>query len=559
MINILEIPDQHFFVWDKERHESIGYSLLTIEELKKEPKKADTEKGRAALKEHITPVFGYRQAEKLWQEGLADIEEVLGEKKKQQKQLKQYLEGRFLAAARRAAKIYPRTFGEAERRRDAAFYPAARSGLMAITSAAGHELEWESLAGELADGKRLDSYLPQPFIKDVLAILPQALLFNKYRDELKSRLRSYGMANEQVAKIDRKLPHALDLALLDLAFLEEEQRQQVENLLEECAVREKDFLEEFDRLKTKLKLDEEQAGQLKDKLKKVVSGSTFRLAKAVQGLQYGRIDEGILSQRYRTQSSFIWLPLGAELSKLELKEHDIDHVHTRNARYMSEILTTYISGKQSIPQKLINYLQIEDASKWCQSKKTIPLLDPKLQPDSKTLGSYIGYFLFGHGSLNENTSFYSPRKKDREWFLDLLEQAGTLAREPAKSERYSRDVAARFGVVTKSERTSQRFYVPVQFATLAHYALEKFREQADPELAKAALFGLLSDRYYDKRNRRGGCVFLKPEYEDVIRSMAQLVGLSISEGCTHRNKLSVYVRNPECIGYNLHAAVHKSS
>ncbi|MBI4171071.1 MAG: hypothetical protein HY514_05200 [Candidatus Aenigmarchaeota archaeon] len=545
-INILDIPDQYFFVWDRERHEAIEYSLLAIEELKKEPKKAETENDRAALKDQITPVFGYRQAEKLWQKDLADIEEALGEKEKRQKQLKQYLEGRLLAAASRAAKIYPDSFGEADRRRDAAFYPAARSGLMAIARAAGHELEWELLAGELADGKRLDSYLPQAFITDVLDFLPQALLFNKYRDELKSRLKSYGVANEQVAEIDRNL-----LQAIDLAGIEEEQRQDIENLLEECAVREKDFLEEFDRLKTKLQLDEERAGQLKGKLKKVVRGSTFRLAKAVQGLQYGRVDERILNQTYRTQNNFTWLPLGAELAKLGLKEHDVDHVHTRNARYVNEILTNYLSGEHKMPQSLIKYLQIDVVSNWGTSGVPIPLLDPMLQPDSETVGSYIGYFLFGHGSFHGTRFFYFPCQKDREWFLDLLEQAGTLAREPGKNERSSKEFATRFGIACNYERIYQCYYVPAQFATLAHYALEKFGKQEDPALAKAALFGLLMDRYYANKKRRGVTLSLKPEYEEDIRRMAQLVGVEMSGGYVHGNKLRVYVRNPEVVGYRI--------
>ncbi len=540
MLNILDIPDQYFFVWDRARHEAIEYALAAIEELRK----TDTEKGRADLKEQITPVFGFRMAEKLHQKGLPVIEEALKEKEERQRHLKRHLEDRFQAAARKAAELYPTDFDETEVRRDAVFYTAARSGLMAISDALGYGLDWECVSGEISSGQRLDRYLPQELVRDVVALLPHAVLFNKHRDELFSRLKSYGLSEEKLAEVRRALPDPTDL---DKLGLHEEQRCEVEGLLEKCAKGESEFSEEFGRLSERLHLDDEHSKELKNKLKKVVKGSAFGLAKSLNGLQQGRVDENVLARTYRCVSARLFIPLGAEAAALGRWEYNISHVHVQKLR-QTNMLKVYFHGREGIPQNLMRFVQLDETSKWAGSAYRA-LLDPILRPGAETLGLYIGHFLFGHGSEKQNQVAYcSGQSKGREWFLDLLEKIGKLEIDPSKQGRNNQDIARQFGREQDYRGTSEIYTIPQHFVVLAYYGLEQSRQKEEPQIAKAALFGLFCDRFC--KDKRGGHVNLKLEYEDDIRRMAYLLGLSMSKGSMEGNKLRVHIKNYEIVGYN---------
>lgn len=61
VINILDIPDQYFFVWDRARHEAALDSLEFVSKLETD----DTEEKRGEMQKRITPVVGFREAERL--------------------------------------------------------------------------------------------------------------------------------------------------------------------------------------------------------------------------------------------------------------------------------------------------------------------------------------------------------------------------------------------------------------------------------------------------------------------------------------------------------------
>src|SRR3989338_7906562 len=162
MINILEILDQYFFVWDRARHEAAIDGLELVGDIERE----DSAEKRERLHQRIVSVVGFRQAEKLKAAKPEEVREALQAVRERQQYLKGYLEERFEAARQRAAARYPdpEVFGEQEVRRDAAFYTLARSGLMVISDALIGGSDWEIISGEISNGQRLDSYLPSEII-----------------------------------------------------------------------------------------------------------------------------------------------------------------------------------------------------------------------------------------------------------------------------------------------------------------------------------------------------------------------------------------------------------
>ena len=545
MVNIFNIPEQYFFVGDTERQEAIQDSLETLASLKLR----DTEEYREVLREQIKLVSGFRKAERLAYERISTLEELLLESKKRQQYLQRHLGERFHEAARKAAMNYPTNFGEMEVKRDAVFYTLARSGVMAIAESAGYKLDWEDVSRDILGGNRLEHHLNQRFIEDVVQFLPYAIMFNKHRDELKARLQSYGI---EIPDIDKILPKPIDLAALNLR---EEQKQYAEELLEKCLAHEEKFLQQFEQITERLKLNEEKSKNLEQRLKKVVKGSTFRLANGLSQLQYGRVDDGVLSPKYLRSLIYSWFPLAVEFTKLGLKENNVEHVHTGNARYASMIDGNYLHTIRGLATKVINYINIYDVSRWCPGGGGFSILDPILKPESKTLGLFIGYLLFGpggeFGEIGETRHIYHyfPINKDRKWFLDLLERIGVMSRDIYIGKTPVKEIANRLDRKTDSKRIAESYIVPKQFYSLALYALENSRKQEDIELAKAALFGLLDDRSSKAQKGKGVYAGLKLEYEEDIRRMAQLVGLKMSEGFTDFNKKRVYVSNPEVVGY----------
>ncbi len=542
MINILEIPDQYFFVWDRARHEAALDGLELVSKLANE----DTEEEREILKHRITPVVGFRQAEKLKEARPEEVREALQAVRERQQYLKGYLEERFETARQRAAARYPEpeVFGGQEVRRDAAFYTLARSGLMLISDALMGGSDWEQISGEISNGERLERYLPNQIIELTRDLLPRAILFNEQRDELKAVLRSYGLGDEQLRQLDRALPEAINLDL------PENQREQVNTMLERCVETETDFEREFGGLAQQLQLGQQESQELKKKLKKVVKGSAFRLARGLDGLRNGMVDEGVLISSYKVRTILKWYPLGEEISRLGLKEDDRDHVHSRNSRYASLVLSSWLDAEKSMPINLINSLGIEDVSCWCTHSGSINTLDPRLDISPNTLGRYIGHFLFGKGYVGKNENLqYSPTKiRDRDWFLDLLEELGNLTSDPSTRENPLKRVHQVFGRESDTQGTVKRYSVPRRILDLTRYALECYRKDPNPTMAAVSLESWMAERL-SRSYGKAIELSMKPEYETDIRRMCEQVGLNISSGLIRWNKKVVYVRNPEIVGY----------
>ncbi len=410
-INILELPAT-FFVYDAERHEEIEESARLVQAMQK-GNKPDNEENRLDLKRRITPVFGFRQAEELFEEDLETVSQELEVKRKRQIDLRAYLGHKLEEASKRAAGKHsnPEAYSRHEVTRDACFYTVWRSGLGPIADILDRKEDgyWEKISGEIANGARLTDYLSKDLIDITTNFLPYTLVFNSRRAELMERLKSTGLEEEQLKKIERKLPKTVEIDL------PEEEKKEVEGLLERCLRSEANFSQEFGLMAGRLGLDEKQAKELKNRIKKIVKGP-FRLAVALRGLGYGRVDEEVLASLYKTNSNLFCYPLADEIATLDLEEYDMDHVHTKNARYLGIFFSTYMRGIEGLPIKLINHLGIEDVSKWSIGRSRLNLLDPEKNIDDKILGLYIGHFLFGSGSEKKTGVLrFAPKSKSREW------------------------------------------------------------------------------------------------------------------------------------------------
>ncbi len=527
MTNILDIPDQQFYVWDRVRHEAARDGLEFLSGLEKE----DDDQKRDELEKRIQPAVGFRQAEKLRDAKPEEVREVLQSVRERQIQMKAYLEERFETAASRINARFPEDFGEQEVRRNAVFHTLSRSGTILIADSFGQR-DWEEISDRVRDGNQLDNYLPREIVENILDLLPYALVFNKQRAELKDKLRSY-LTAEQLENLDRKLPKLPDLP------------EEANQMVERCIKSEVDFEKEFAQLASNLKLSPEKAEELENRLKKVVQGSV-RLARSLDGLRFGRADEEILDPPYRTKSRYKWFGLGKEIAGLRLAEYDIDHVHTRNSRYVASIIASWLSGKGGLPTKLLEYLGIEDVSSWHTRQNKF--LDPVLEPDPETLGLYTGHFLFGNGFMSGISGYYSPKDKRREWFLNLLERAGRLEEDLSIQSTTSGKIAKRFSIqIQNPDKVVEMYIVPVQIFRLAKYAIERCQDEG---FYRAALRGWLVDRYSQFSGQKGGLTRMKKEYEDKIKEMASAVGLNLSRwGDSNQRRSRVYVNNPEVVGY----------
>ncbi|GEM_PF-3508476 len=537
--NLLDVPDQYFVVYDRDRHNAITDSIIFLNQLGEAD--SDDQEKMLELKEKITPVFGFREAENILDVnfGFDHIIDYLKEKEHRQIDLKIYLERKIEDAARRAAANYPSDFKKIEIKRDAVFYTAARSGLSAIAEVIGQKVDWENTAGEICSGTRLDKFLSPSLVEDVIGFLPYAILFNGHRDELKQRLQHYGIKERHAVAVVEKLPKQVELLGLNLSS---EQMKSVENLIKACAVDQRGFDKEFDLLVENHRIDKGKAKSLKRRLERVVKGSTFLLAKSLSGLKRGVVSEDVLSRAYTRDRACHFYALGAKLSQLGLKTYDIDHVHTDNARYMDIIYSTYLPGN-GIPQVVIKELGIEDISSWYTYSNSIPLLDPKTQIDSITLGLYIGLFLFGWGHSKTGELHYYSTKRKQDSLISLLERTGKLSRKPGVSKTLANTQEG-----TKIQEYSA---IPVQFGHLAKYGLEKGSQ--DRELAIAALRVLFEDKatgyasqYSDSRTL---WIDVKPEYADVIKEMAKLTGITLTPSSASASRIHASVKDPELVGY----------
>lgn len=536
MINILDIPDQYFFVYDRERHEEAVDGLRAVDELFL----GDTQEAREKIHKRLIPVIGFREAEALVQRDAERMKERLEEVVEKQLHLKAYLEQKFAMAAQRAARAYPEDFGDREVRRDAVFYTLSRAGLAVIGDFVRGETDWEKVAERISNGEQLERFLPSKIIRDVVALLPCAILFNEQRAELTAQLKQYNA--DLAKKVERALPRPVEFNQLDLPKGLE---QQIMQLLRGCIKQGETFLRGVDSLAERLELDEEAAAELTGRLKRVVRGSTFRLARGLEELRHGRVDECVLSPDYSARSRKKWMPLAVELAKAGcVRRHDIEHVHTKNSSYLQTIYG-WLRGRDAFSTRALQILDVGEVSGW--SGEGSKLLDPQ-KVTERTAGLYVGYFLFGRGNQscrkkrNLRTLSYYMREKSEEWFFDTLERTGTLVTRPSLGETMTG-----FGYVCRVHT------IPIQFLGIAEYALETMTTETLETFRKTALQGWLEDNVRCVHVRKSGTLSMqtsiRSEYEGVIRQMAKAVGLNISRGSVRGNRVDVHVRNPEIVGY----------
>ncbi len=528
--SILDIPGEEFFVFDAERLEQAVFARDLAENLKS-PDKGDTQKRMELLEKTLSDAIGFRIAEGLYQEDPDQIIATVRPVIERQQRLQGYLQERFETAAKKAAEKRPANFAEKEIGVDAVFYTVMRSGLAVISDAlTGEKQDWEKAARKIAGKEeRLERYLSEQLTEDTLRILPYAISLQSARTELKQSLESAGYTGG----INKLLPKPVDLSDLDLP---EEQQKEVEAMLRNCISAESDFNKEFSGLAEKLGLSPEKAKVLKGKLQTVVRGSSFKLSRAVEGLVYGRVDEDVLSGMYTVKTRHAFYPLAEEIAYLGLDENEVDHVHIPNARYISMIYSTWVSGRAAISERLLKLLEIDDVSA-CGGSGRLKILDPQINPSPETIGKYIGHFLFGRGFVTKGNLGYVGSSKTRDWFLNLVELLGVLTVDPCVNK--------------PQQRNSRSYHTPLHIKNLTEYALEKSTEEPDIELNKAALLGWMDDRYTQRQNRRGGRALIKPKYEAYIRRMAGGIGLELSKGFHGKgqNLITVYVGNPEAVGY----------
>ncbi len=525
-INILKIPDQYFFVWDRKRHEAALDGLKIVERMKSE----DTEESRNRLHGLLVPSVGFREAEKLRDSRPENVRDALEPVRERQIQMKAYLEKRFEEARKKADNKRPEDFNQKELARGAVFYTMSRSCLVTISETLLGSSDWEKIAGEVSIGSSLSSYLPRDVTDVVRNVLPYAIVFNKRRQELRERLYSLGMNSEGLDILNSLLPKTWE------PDMPEEQRQEIERLLESCIRGEVDLNQRIDEIGKKFNVD---AKDLKKKVRNVIKGSV-RLAKSLNGLEYGKVDEGILGPGYKAAAD--WFGIGKEVSALGLNEYDIDHVHTKILRYGNRI-QNWLSGDQGLSTQLLEHFGIEDVTSWHTSQ--LPILDPRINPDDETLGLYVGHFLFGSTSQTRTGFSYSPKTKTREWFLDLLEKSGKLERGTYIQSMTSGMIAKRFDRESKNpDKVIEIYRLPTQFVKLAEYALGNCSSQ---EFYRAALRAWLEDRAFVRD--KGCSAIMKPEYEGVIREFSNRTGLSVSNGWDHYKKKMACVKNLDSVGY----------
>ena len=541
MINILNIPRQHFFVYDRRRHDAAVYGARHLDTLRGD----DTESNRLVLRdEYLSPVVGFRQAERLYTAPLGELKDVFAEHAAKQARMKSYLESRFSEAARKAAKRRPEGFAKREVVRDAAFYTLTRSGIAAIAEAAGENADWERAATELANGERLKEKLRNDVVREALELMPSALLFADRRRELYGQLEAMGMDAASMEKIMATMPETIDFRSFGIS---EEQKPAVRSFLERYRSAGEGFDAGFERLSGSLDLDAAARRTLRKRLQKIVSGSLYTLSQGVEELQQGRADERVLSRTYRTGRFLSYYPLGSELSMLGLRKYDVDHVHTIVAG-CTENAIKCLQGDAGMPTKVVRDIQAEKATRW--SGKRINLLDPAIEVSNGTAGNYVGHFLFGHGKSPHHSVAYALRSMTRGQFFDLLETTGILDKEPCLLETSGEDLAGKFGISLSSNRSYNSYLVPAQFVHLARASLSEWKEHGNEAIARNALLTWLEERSWRAgQGRRARFASVKPEYQDVMRDMASAVGLNIGSGKRFNNKIHVYVSNPEQVGF----------
>ena len=107
----------------------------------------------------------------------------------------------------------------------------------------------------------------------------------------------------------------------------------------------------------------------------------------------------------------------------------------------------------------------------------------------------------------------------------------------------------------KQYYTAKSTPIIVEFGEIPYLTIEGKGEPAGEVFTKSALGAYLENKGKVRKNRGGERkkyhswdVYIGLDHEDVLRSLASKIGLSISEGYVVCHQKSCYVKNPEVVG-----------
>ena len=446
-----------------------------------------------------------------------------------------------------------------------------RSGIIAIYNLLhGVNLTPEGFSQALLDGRRLNDVVADTKVLDVAQVLPSAVIYTQERKILEEALVQSGLSGNEASRIMKSVPYAPSVgdAVEILTKVLGKRKEDVQEALIRCFAASGKFEAQFQKFAERIGLPNERVEETRRILVEAVKGlgSELRIVEAFSDVNQGLPIEYVLVQSYRQPFLF---PLARLVTdNLELRELQVQKVHTRIAGTAAAFYTSLLKGSYGLSRNLLSFLFEQSQDKrssitaWSVTGKR-KIFYPVHEVSYETLGTLFGRLFFGRGFRSSNNQLsYSLDEKGADDILNVLESFGALEsrlRQSTKtisSEQLARAFKSTHDFDESRLHTSQYIDLPYQFTHTIDMVLANMGTLSkNSDFCKAALRGWLYDRSNASRgglaarfsiNRAGYDV----KHEDVARKLAQTIGLNISEGFALNNRKIVYVNHPEAVGYS---------
>jgi|GEM_PF-5985871 len=541
----------YFLIADKTANETLKNISLRLEIGK------ETEEFLKEAKENLCDCIGYKQAEKIGSYG--ELRKAVKEDIKRRRPYDEFAE-EFWERANIVAKGGSKIDPHEEIVRDAIYHTLRRTGFVKVYNIiTDSDIDELDIANDVLSGQDFYNLVPLP--KNTIELLNRAMVSYLEREQFMDSLKQKGLSKEQLEQIDNTLykSDSFDKAYEEIRKIADVSRDKIHAFITDkrnFTIRFKEFVKDIG-----YDLNSQQIYQLRDGLKKLHRGlgitQPFRLERALIDL-YSGVEkiEYVLLGNYRKTSIY---HLADFVKNLDLRTCGVENFHTRIASLASNIDDKYRKGEYSVPGKilkLLSKLTDLDPYRWA-SKFNIPasgiqILYPNPEIPDNVLGELYGEMLSrGYKSFADKDSeghvWRYTLRKPKEQIIELFEKIGSLNKEPNEWVLTvdAEDLIKSFGNVTKQPYyISREMTIPKQIANIYESINpEKFGKR----FAKSALKNYLENKGKRTKYQRI-YIYIPLEKENMVRSLANKVGLNLSEGSLWGNQKNCHISNPWVVG-----------
>ncbi|MBI2075911.1 MAG: hypothetical protein HYT72_01525 [Candidatus Aenigmarchaeota archaeon] len=479
--------------------------------------------------------------------------------------LRRFRQASIAAGISQAEKEFPSFSAQRELELDAVYHSITRYGAFPAFFTHGSYKPDEDLAGTILSGRRLRGYMPAGMPSEMLDMLVLSMVDSATRISFFGRLRATGFSEHFIDQLENTLLWPEDENVAELVdLLKGVGNPDVRTDVYRFFLERRRFDKEWDAFCQEHgisgKSREFLTENLKTRHRRIGEAQPFRIASALRQLLRGNSQVlWVLDSKYLRNKKF--LPLVKLVTEhVESLRLDVHPIHTRVVSTLGTFLQ-YFNGRHGSPQTLLNYLAdltgidpYDHLYRWDVRGKDIPIIHPRAEISDAALGRLYG-FMLARGSYvsTEGRWHYTLHNQDASVLTEMVD-FGSLLRLPQVSET---EAPFPEGFGGTRNYVSRSVAVPRQVSNIFETVAETMKRSFDEngrytgtrEFAVAALRAYVTAKGRPYNGRHS--VYFpqgKDSPEQVIRRLAEAVGLKISDGSVQDNQRYSFVSGLEQIG-----------